>query len=143
MNDALLMRMLYPSAYRNKKLQPLPHRKLLALGVIGKLLSIDQFHHEKRPTRFCRSGVQHPGDVGMVHHGQRLPLGLEARHHGVRIHTVFEDLERACRCTGSICSATYTDAKPPSPIFSSNRYRPTMVPAPCTFTSCASRERYH
>jgi len=23
-----------------------------------------------------------------------LPLGLEARHHGLRIHTVFEDLER-------------------------------------------------
>ena len=94
MDDALLVCMLYPSAYRNKKLQPLPHRKLLALAVIGKLLSHDQFHHEKRPTRFCCSGVQHPGDVGVVHHGQRLPLGLEARHHGLRIHTVFEDLER-------------------------------------------------
>ncbi len=94
MDDALLMRMLYPSAYRNKKLQPLPHRKLLALAVIGKLLSHDQFHHEKRPTRFCRCGVQHPGDVGVVHHGQRLPFRVEALEHGLCVHPRFDEFER-------------------------------------------------
>ena len=30
----------------------------------------------------------------MIHHGQRLPLGLEARDHLLRVHAQLDDFER-------------------------------------------------
>ena len=41
-----------------------------------------------------RAGVEHLGDVGVVHHRQRLPLGLEARDDLLRVHAELDDLER-------------------------------------------------
>ena len=41
-----------------------------------------------------RAGVQHLGDVGMVHHRQRLPLGLEAGDDALGVHAQLDDLER-------------------------------------------------
>ena len=40
------------------------------------------------------AGIQHLGDVGMVHHGQRLPLGLEPRDDLLGVHAQLDDLER-------------------------------------------------
>ena len=48
-------------------------------SVIGDAL--DQFHDEERPAVGGRAGVEHLGDVRVVHQGQRLPLGLEAGEH--------------------------------------------------------------
>src|SRR5581483_4634745 len=94
MDDTFLVRMLHRSAHQNEKLHPLAYRELPSLAVIRELLSDDQFHHEEGPARFGRSGVQHTGDIGMVHHRQGLALGLEARDNGLRIHAMFQDLER-------------------------------------------------
>ena len=44
-------------------------------------IAAHQFHHEIRPARIGRAGVEHLGDVGMIHHRQRLALRLEARDH--------------------------------------------------------------
>ena len=41
-----------------------------------------------------RSRIEHFGDVRMVHHRQRLPLGLEAGDHLPRVHARLDDLER-------------------------------------------------
>ena len=41
-----------------------------------------------------RAGVEHFGDVRMVHHRQRLPLGLEAGDHLPRVHARLDDLQR-------------------------------------------------
>jgi hypothetical protein len=38
-------------------------------------------------------GFQHPGDVGVVHQGQGLPLSLESRQHLLAIHAGLEELD--------------------------------------------------
>ena len=40
------------------------------------------------------SAIEHLGDVRVVHHGQGLPLGLEACEHGLRVHARLDQLER-------------------------------------------------
>ena len=53
--------------------------RLFLVAVLGDgETPFDQFHHEVGPTGFGGPGVEHLGDVGVVHHGQGLPLGLEA-----------------------------------------------------------------
>src|SRR5262249_33913087 len=39
--------------------------------------SLDQFHDEVRATLRRGAGVEEPGDVGVIHQRQGLPLGLE------------------------------------------------------------------
>ena len=41
-----------------------------------------------------RAGVEHLGDVRVVHQGQRLPLGLEAGEDLLRVHPGLDELER-------------------------------------------------
>ena len=41
-----------------------------------------------------RPGIEHPGDVRMIHHRQRLPLGLEAGDHLPRVHPRLDDFQR-------------------------------------------------
>ena len=93
MDDPFLMRVLYAAAHRYEKFQALPHRKLLALAVIGKLLSHDQLHHKEGPACVRCPDVQYARDIGMIHCGQRLPLNFESRHCHLRIHSMFEDLK--------------------------------------------------
>ncbi len=53
---------------------------------VGDRLALDEFHHEERLTGFGRAAVEDAGDVGMVHQGQRLPLGVESSEHRTRVH---------------------------------------------------------
>ena len=48
------------------------------VAVVGDGHALDQFHHEEGSARVGRAGVENLGDVGMIHQGQSLPLGLEA-----------------------------------------------------------------
>ena len=52
-----------------------------------------QLHHKEGPAVLGGSGIQHLGDVRMIHQRQRLPLRLEPRHHLPGIHPQFDDLE--------------------------------------------------
>ena len=61
-------------------------------SVIGHAL--DEFHHKKRPACIGRTGVEHLGDVEVFHHGEGLPLGLEAGDHLGAVHAGFDDLQR-------------------------------------------------
>ncbi len=54
----------------------------------------DVLHHEIRHTLGRGAGVEHFGDGRMVHQGQGLPLGLEARQHVPGVHSGFDKLER-------------------------------------------------
>ena len=55
--------------------------RLLLVAELGDRDAVDQFHHEEGPPALGRPGIEHLGDVGMVHHRQGLPLGLEAGDH--------------------------------------------------------------
>ena len=68
--------------------------KIVLVAVVGDLDAAHQFHDEVRPARFGRAGIEHLGDVRMIHHRQRLPLGLEARDDLLRVHAELDDLER-------------------------------------------------
>ena len=56
-------------------------------------------------SRLDHTSVKHFGDVRMIHQRQRLSLGLEPRHHLVRVHAGLDDLERTLRRMGGACSA--------------------------------------
>ena len=62
------------------------------------------FHDEIGPARLGGPGVEHLGDMGMVHQGQRLPFRLEARHDLAGVHALFDDLGHLAR-KGLTCSA--------------------------------------
>ena len=53
-----------------------------------------QFHDEVGPPRVGGAGVEDLGDVRMIHHRQRLPLGLEAGDDLLGVHAQLDDLER-------------------------------------------------
>ena len=68
-------------ADRDEQLQPLAGRQLPLVAVVGDRDALDQLHHEVGAARVGGAGVEDPGDVGVVHQGQGLALGLEAGQH--------------------------------------------------------------
>ena len=97
-----------------------------------------QFHHEIGPARLGRARIQHLGDVRMIHHRQRLPLRLEPRDHRLVSIPSLMTFSATRRRTGSVCSAIYTTPQPPSPIRSSNLYRPSVWPTASSGASARS-----
>ena len=53
----------------------------------------DQLHHEVGPARVGGPGIEHPGDVGMVHQRQGLPLDLEPGDDLLGVHPRLDDLQ--------------------------------------------------
>jgi hypothetical protein len=49
---------------------------------------------KKRSAAVGGASVQHAGDVGVVHQGQRLPFRVEAGQDGLGVHTGLDDLDR-------------------------------------------------
>ncbi len=47
-----------------------------------------------RPTGFGGTGIQHFGDVRMIHHGQGLPFRFETGHNLAGVHAGLNDFER-------------------------------------------------
>ena len=94
MDHPNIARVLHRLADRAKKLQPLAGREIALVAVVGDGDALDQLHHEIGPTRFGRSGIEHAGDVGVVHKRQGLPLGLEAGDHLFAVHAGLDNLER-------------------------------------------------
>ena len=78
---------------RHEQFEPLADGEPLAVAVIGDRDATDELHDEVGAARFGRPSVVDLGDVGMLHHRQRLPLGLEAGDHLLRIHAGLDDLE--------------------------------------------------
>ena len=53
------------------------------------------------------------GDVGVVHQGQRLPLGLEPGDHLLRVHARLDDLQRHLAADGRRLLGHVDDAHAP------------------------------
>jgi hypothetical protein len=91
MDDGLEMRVLHPIAHFDEQLQPLTdaHPLLIAISSDGQAGHI--LHHKVRLAVWSRAGIEDLGDRGMVHDGQRLPLGLEALQHPLVVHSDLDE----------------------------------------------------
>ncbi len=67
---------------------------------LGDGHAVDQLHDEVGPAALGGAGVEDAGDVLMVHHGQGLPLGLEAGDDLAAVHARLDDLERDLAADG-------------------------------------------
>ena len=94
MNDSLLVGMLHGLADVDEQLQPLARTESRFVAEFGDRHAADQLHDEVRAARVRRSRIKHLGDVRMIHHRQRLPLGLEAGDHLLAVHARLDDLQR-------------------------------------------------
>ena len=94
MNDPLLVRVLDGLANFDEQVDPFLGGEIGLVAVIGDADAAHQFHDEIWAAGFGRSGIKHLGDVGMVHHGQCLPLGLEPRDDLLGVHAQLDDLQR-------------------------------------------------
>ena len=93
-DDALLVRVLDGVGDLRHQLEPLRNRELVAIAERRDRLAGHQLHHEVGPAGVGGAGVEDPGDVGVIHHRQRLALLLEAGDHLLGVHPQLDDLER-------------------------------------------------
>ena len=77
----------------DEQLEPLRGGQVVLVAELGDGNTLDQLHHEIGASRIGGPRIQHPGDVRMVHEGQRLSFRLEAGDHLGRIHPRLDDLE--------------------------------------------------
>ena len=54
-------------ADRQQQFQPLAERQLVLVAVLSDWYPLDQFHDEIGAAGIGRAGVDHLGDVGMIH----------------------------------------------------------------------------
>ena len=69
-------------------------RKSVLIAEIGDLHAPHQFHDEVRPAGLGGTGIEHFGDVRMVHQRQCLPLRFETGDDLFGVHAELDDLER-------------------------------------------------
>ena len=93
MDDPLLMRVLNGVADMDKKFQSLGRVEVVLVAVVGDPNAANQFHHKVRTAVLGGAGVEHFGNVWMVHDRQRLALRLEARDNLPGVHAQLDDLQ--------------------------------------------------
>ena len=69
-------------------------REVVLVAVPGDRHALDEVHDEVRPAGVGRAGVEHAGDVRVVHQGQGLALGLEAGDDLPGVHPGLDELHR-------------------------------------------------
>ena len=94
MDDPLLVGVLDPVADAGEQVQTLIQTELPPVAVVGEGNTSHQLHHEVGSSIVGGPCIEDPGDAGMVHDREGLPLGLEASHHPVRVHSGLDDLDR-------------------------------------------------
>ena len=63
------------------------------VAVVGDRHALDQLHDEVGAAGVGGAGVEHPGDVGVVHQRQGLALGLEPGDDLPGVHARLDDLQ--------------------------------------------------
>ena len=110
-NDAFLMGVLDRLANREKEPQPLFQAELVRVAVGGDRLALDQFHDKVGTAVLCHTRVEDPGNVGVVHQRQGVPLGLEACQNLARVHARLEDLDCHATANGLLLIGKIDDTK--------------------------------
>ncbi len=94
MDHPLLVRVLHRLADLREQFQTFRHLQVVQVAVIGDRDPLHTLHHEVRTSVGGCAGIQHPGDVRVIHHRQRLTLRFEAGHDLLGVHPQLDDLER-------------------------------------------------
>ena len=92
-DDAFLMGVLHGLADLHEQVQALRDAQLVPVAVFGDGHAGHVLHGEVGPTQLTRARLEDHGHVGVVHEGQRLPLGLEAGNYRLGVHARRDDLE--------------------------------------------------
>ena len=93
MEDALLVCVLHPGADLDEELEPLPDAEAVAVAEADRGLAVHELHDEVGTTRVGGARVEDPGDRGVIHHREGLPLRLEAGEQLTRVHAELDHLE--------------------------------------------------
>ncbi len=93
MDDPFAVSVLHRLAHRQEQVEPVAGRELPLIAVLDNRDSPHQLHHEVRPAALGRAGIEHLGDVAVVHQGQRLPFRLEPGDDLARVHARLDDLQ--------------------------------------------------
>ena len=94
------MCVLHRCTNRHEQVQAVFSAQLVLIAVLGDGNAPDQLHHEIRSAGLGGAGVEDAGDVFVLHHRQRLPLGLEARDDLLGVHPQLDDLQRDAAADG-------------------------------------------
>ena len=94
MDETLGVGVLNGVAALREELKPAPCADLLPVAVAGDGLAFDVLHHEVGTAVAGHARIEDLGDVGMIHHRQRLTLLLEACEDGTGVHARLENLDR-------------------------------------------------
>jgi hypothetical protein len=92
-DDPLLVRMLDRLTDLHEQHQPVPDGQPPLGGVGRDRPAVHQFHHEEGAAGGRPAGVEHPGDVRVVHQRQRPPLRLEPVQHLPGVHAGLDHLQ--------------------------------------------------
>ena len=92
------------SSSRSFGRQPVP------VAVLGDRDAVDQLHDEEGAAGIGGAGVEDPGDVGVVHQGQGLALGLEPGDDLGGVHARLDDLQRDRAADGRLLLGEEDDA---------------------------------
>ena len=106
MDDALLVRVLDPAADADEELEPLAEIEAVPVAVVVIGIARHQLHHEVGEALIGGAGVERAGDVGVIHHRERLPLALEPGEHLAVSIPSRMTLSATVRRSGSSCSAS-------------------------------------
>jgi hypothetical protein len=91
-DDSLLMGVLNGLADGDEQLQALLGREMLLVTVAGDGDALDKLHDEVRAAAIRGAGIEHLGDVRVIHDRQGLPLLLEAGNDLGGVHAGLDDL---------------------------------------------------
>ena len=93
MNDASEMCVLNRLTHSLEKSQPFGDTQFACVTKFRDRFSLDKLHCEVGSTCLGHSAIKQFGDVGMVHHSERLALLLESRENNLGIHSSFDEFE--------------------------------------------------
>ena len=92
MDDALLVGVLDRMTDLDEQRESVLGAKTVLVAVVCNGDSLNQFHHEVRPTGLSGPGINNFGDIGVIHQGQDLAFCFKSGNHLLGVHAQFDDL---------------------------------------------------
>jgi hypothetical protein len=92
-NDPFLVRMVHGATHRNKQFQTVSSCQLALITELGNGNTSNELHDKIGTSGRGHSGIEHPRNIRMIHHGERLPLGSESEKHFACIHARLKNFE--------------------------------------------------